>query len=105
MWPTPQDYNEAIQSPMLCFADADLCGGKVELNAIGVPKVASGTFASVYKLSQEDRAWAVRCFLQFRDDQDDRYQKISDFILFDINSSPSSYQLFRGNRVRQIRSC
>lgn len=83
MWPTPQDYNEAIQSPKLCFADSDLTKGKVETNAIGLPKAASGTFASVYKIDSCNRAWAVRCFLTFRGEQKERYESISHFVQFD----------------------
>ncbi len=82
-WPTPQDYNEAIQNPKLCFADADLCAGKVDLNAIGLPKAASGSFASVYRIVTPKGAWAIRCFLTFRKDQAERYQHVSDFVLFD----------------------
>lgn len=83
MWPTPQDYNEAVQSPKLCFADTDLIKGKVETNAIGLPKAASGTFASVYKIASGRHAWAVRCFLTFRGEQKERYESIEHFVQFD----------------------
>jgi len=83
LWPTPQDYNEAIQSPKLCFTDEDLKNGRVETNAIGLPKAASGTFASVYKVVAPGGAWAVRCFLTFRTEQKERYLSISRFVQFD----------------------
>ncbi len=82
-WPTPQDYNEAIQNPKLCFHDADLKQGTIECNALGLPKSASGAFASVFKLTTSDGPWAIRCFLRFRPEQSERYQKISQFVLFD----------------------
>jgi len=82
-WPTPQDYNEAIQNPALCFNEADLKAGKIECNALGLPKSASGAFASVFKLTTAEGPWAIRCFLRFLPEQTNRYQKISQFVLFD----------------------
>ncbi|MDZ4838086.1 MAG: hypothetical protein SGJ27_30255 [Candidatus Melainabacteria bacterium] len=82
-WPTPQDYNEAIQSPRACFSDPDLTGGTVDTNALGLPRAMTGAFASVYRINQGDKSWAVRCFLTSRLDQKDRYKHISDFVLFD----------------------
>lgn len=83
LWPTPQDYNETIQNPQICFEDSDLRQGKVETTAIGLPRSASGTFASVYKIKTPKANWAVRCFLSNRTDQEERYQQISEFVLFD----------------------
>lgn len=82
-WPTPQDYNEAIQNPRLCFHDADLKEGSIECNALGLPKSASGAFASVFKLTTSSGPYAIRCFLRFQPEQTERYQKISQFVLFD----------------------
>ncbi len=82
-WPTPQDYNEAIQNPRACFSDPDLITGTVETNALGLPRAMTGAFASVYKISNANQSWAVRCFLTSRLDQKDRYRHISDFVLFD----------------------
>jgi hypothetical protein len=80
-WPSPQDYNEAIQNPTICFADADLRQGEVELDAIGLPRPISGSFASVYKVNCGDKSWAVRCFLQEGDQQQHRYEAISHYFL------------------------
>ncbi len=82
-WPTPQAFNEAIQNPIICFADAELKAGTIETNSIGLPKVASGAFASVYKVVSPSKAWAVRCFLTLREEQRERYQHISKYILVD----------------------
>jgi len=49
-WPTPADYQDAIQNPKICFKDPTLKAGSVELTALGLPRVASGNFASVYKV-------------------------------------------------------
>jgi hypothetical protein len=44
-WPTPQEYNEAIQNPRFCFADAELRAANPETNSMGLPKARSGGFA------------------------------------------------------------
>lgn len=82
-WPTPQDYNEALQMPRACFSDPDLKHGEVETNAIGLPRSRTGAFASVYKVTTSTGAWAVRCFLSPTSDQKERYRHISEFVLFD----------------------
>jgi len=47
-WPTVDHYNDAIQSPRISFADPDLQAGEPELNALGLPRPVTGSFASVY---------------------------------------------------------
>lgn len=76
-WPSPQDYNEAVQNPHSCFSDGVLGEAQAELNFLGIPKTASGNFASVYHLIHSDLEWAVRCFLHPSADQEDRYKAIS----------------------------
>lgn len=77
-WPTPQDYQEAIQNPGTAFDDPELRTGEAERDALGLPKPRGGAFATVYKFKSGGRQWAVRCFLRQVNDQDDRYQAISD---------------------------
>ncbi len=77
-WPTPQEYNEAVQHPSFCFSDKALQASTVELNQIGLPRPMTGAFASVYKLSGGGTSWAVRCFLEFRPDLKERYYAIND---------------------------
>lgn len=76
-WPNPQEYNEAIQSPNLCFRDVHLRVATVQANSIGLPKPATGAFASVYKLSSPQKSWAVRLFHRDVPDQKARYERIS----------------------------
>lgn len=73
-WPSPQDYNEAVQNPRICFIDEELKSGEPELNPLGMPRAMSGTFASVYKIACSERNWAVRCFLNPIKDQKSRYE-------------------------------
>src|SRR5260221_2526225 len=79
-WPTPQDYNEAIQNPQGCFGDEELRAGTAELTPLGLPKPISGAFASVYQMNCASRRWAVRCFLREFSDQQARYEAISEHL-------------------------
>lgn len=82
-WPTPQEFNEALQNPRVNFADEELKGGRAELSALGLPAPITGAFASVYKMRCGSRNWAVRCFLHEIKDQEARYKQISKFVLND----------------------
>src|SRR5258706_2162546 len=79
-WPTPQDYNEAVQNPRLVFADADLQSGRPDLTPLGLPRPITGGFASVYRLQCTNATWAVRCFLRQFEDQQQRYAAISEHL-------------------------
>jgi DNA-directed RNA polymerase subunit RPC12/RpoP len=76
-WPTPQDYNEAIQNPALNFNDPELKAGTPELTPLGLPRPIAGAFANVYHMQCQGREWAVRCFLHNVSDQQERYRAIS----------------------------
>jgi hypothetical protein len=72
-WPTPQDYNEAVQNPQQNFGDDELKDGSLTLDQLGLPRPVSGNFATVYKVNCPQAAWAVRCFLHNFQDQQERY--------------------------------
>lgn len=76
-WPTPQDYNEAIQNPQSSFEDPDLRAGMPELTPLGLPRPITGNFASVYRVHCAGKDWAVRCFWREFDDLQQRYAAIS----------------------------
>ncbi len=77
-WPLSQDYNEAIQSPARNFTDADLRGGEVAVNVLGLPLPCSGNFADVYQVRGPDGArWAVKCFTREAAGLGQRYEAIS----------------------------
>lgn len=82
-WPNPQDYSESVQASAINFMDEELRNSGVAMNALGIPKVASGMFASVYQFSNAHQHWAVRCFNTKLVDQHERYKAISKFILAD----------------------
>jgi hypothetical protein len=76
-WPTPQDYNEAIQNPATSFEDDELRRGAAARNKLGIPKPITGNFATVYQVRTGPSVHAVRCFLRNVPDQRDRYELIS----------------------------
>lgn len=79
-WPSPQDYNEAVQNPEIAFNDFVLKFAAPELDRFALPKPVSGGFASVYKLTRGTESWAVRCFLCDVSDLELRYNKISQYL-------------------------
>lgn len=76
-WPTHADYQETIQNPSFCLKDPELKSSSVACNMLGLPKVMSGNFASVYELSHEDVRWAVRCFVRQVPNQHKHYALLS----------------------------
>lgn len=80
-WPSSNDYTVAIQSPQVCFRDADLKGASVEKNRLTrMPKVWTGNFAQVYELRTGANRWAVKCFTRASDNLTARYTAISSAI-------------------------
>lgn len=75
--PNPTDYQDAVQNPNLCFTDPELKVGTAVTNQMGLPRVASGNFASVYEVQNGRRHWAVRCFLRQAADQQRHYEHVS----------------------------
>jgi hypothetical protein len=79
-WPTPQEFNEALQSPRTSFLDEELKTGLVHLDNLGLPRPESGAFATVYRVNCQDADIAVKCFLGEYDAQARRYDEISKFL-------------------------
>lgn len=76
-WPSPQDYNEAVQNPAQSFDDPELQLGMPELDRFGLPRPTSGAFACVYRFKcPKGKEWAVRCFLHPVTDQSQRYAQL-----------------------------
>jgi WD40 repeat protein len=78
-WPLSHEFNEAIQSPLAVFADADLRAGETVVGATGLPLPRSGNFADVYQVRGADgREWAVKCFTRPVAGLADRYARVSE---------------------------
>jgi hypothetical protein len=100
MWPSPSDYQDAIQNPRLCFEMPELREAEAARGALGLPRVASGNFASVYELRSPRRRWAVRCFLRPVSDQERRYHAISEY----LNTHPLRWLVDFDYHPRGIRT-
>lgn len=72
-WPNHTDYQDAIQNPNICFAEPELKGGVAACDMLGLPRVMSGNFASVYEVGCGQRKWAIRCFVRPVSNQQVRY--------------------------------
>lgn len=79
-WPTHSDYQEAIQNPHLCFQAPDLKAGEVVADMLGLPRVISGNFASVYELKSSGTRQAIRCFVRQVPGQQGRYILLSKYL-------------------------
>ncbi len=80
-WPQNQDFNEAVQIPRTCFNDKTLQRAELVLKRNGLPVVASGSFADVYRLRDPatNRNWAVKCFTApVRHHHGERYRAVGD---------------------------
>lgn len=103
-WPAPQDYNEAVQNPHLCFTDAELRSATAEVNVLGLPVVVSGAFASVYKFNCGSSVRAVRCFLSPVKDREYRYQQLSDYICSDDLIYTVNFE-YQANGIQTPSTC
>lgn len=100
-WPTMADYQEAIQNPSACFGDPELKTGRPVLNILGLPKPITGAFASVYQVRCSRKQYAVRCFLRYHPDQEQRYAAISSHLQRVRLPYMASFELLKqGIRVR-----
>ncbi len=81
-WPQATDYNEALQTPALCFRDADLQQAEAAVDLFGLPRTRSGNFADVYELrdASSGQTWAVKCFTREVHGLHERYRAISDHL-------------------------
>jgi len=79
-WPTHTDYQDAIQNPQVCFQDTDLKAGTTACDMLGLPRVMSGNFASVYELTTPTGRWAIRCFVRHVMGQQGRYARLSQYL-------------------------
>lgn len=80
VWPSANEYMAAIQNPRTCFLDASLREGSPALDRLGMPLVASGNFAYVYKLQLPGSIRAIKCFRQFLGDRERRYGEIDVYL-------------------------
>lgn len=76
-YPTPSQYREAVQWPQAAFLDPELQQATPEVDALGLPRVISGAFATVFVLRARTQRWAVRCFHAPVADLEVRYRALA----------------------------
>jgi hypothetical protein len=76
-WPDLTEYHEALQFPQRSLSDPELQKAQIEKDRFGMPKPATGGNAVVYKATEGQNVWAVRCFLRPISDHAERYAAIS----------------------------
>jgi len=63
-WPASTDFSDAIQNPKVCFIHPKFSKTKIVPSKIrqGLPFSIEGSFAIVYKVSDGNQFYAVKCF-------------------------------------------
>ena len=83
-WPSPGDYNGAIQTPQAAFRDPKLRGCAVELKpskSMPLPWARTGANAIVYRLYNGSGSSAVRVFLNApKSDRQARYEMVGAYL-------------------------
>lgn len=77
VWPSRQDYREALQACDVAFSDSELKNAAAVCDNLGLPRALSGQNATVFQLRNGGRTWAVKCFAHEFADQQRRYAAVS----------------------------
>lgn len=78
-YPTPSDYQEAVQDPASAFTDPELQSAAPRENVLGLPQPITGAFAAVFPMTTDAGIrYAVKCFLSDVPNQQRRYAAISE---------------------------
>jgi len=77
-YPTPSDYQEALQVPTAALADAELQDATPRTNPLGLPQPITGAFAAVFPITTAaGRRYALKCFLKEIPEQQTRYEAVA----------------------------
>ncbi|NBB87893.1 MAG: hypothetical protein GVY12_16950, partial [Bacteroidetes bacterium] len=80
-YPTPSEYQEAVQFPADAFRDSELQQARPDENALGLPQPITGNFAAVFPMTaRTGQRWAVKCFLTDVPNQRARYRAIAEHL-------------------------
>ena len=77
-YPTPSQYQEALQVPATAFADPELQDATPRTNVLGLPQPITGAFAAVFPMERTaGPPVAAKCFLKEQPRQQARYEAIA----------------------------
>lgn len=82
-YPTIEQYLHALQAPDVTILDPLLASGRVELSPMGLPLARLGGYALTFKISANERDFALRCLLAERPTFAERIWALSDIITSD----------------------
>lgn len=78
-YPTPSDYQAALQTPGVAFTDPELQEATPRTNALGLPQPITGAFAAVFPLTTSPGGqYAAKCFVTEVPEQQARYEAVSE---------------------------
>jgi len=78
-YPTPSEYQEALQAPEVAFTEPELQSATPRTNALGLPHPITGAFAAVFPVTTDTGGrYAVKCFLNDVPDQQARYEAVAE---------------------------
>ena len=77
VYPSLDQYNDAVQHPRTAFTDPLLKSGTVDVGGLGLPLALGGGFALTYGVTSGGRKYAVRCFHKEAAHLERRYAQIS----------------------------
>ncbi len=75
-WPSRTELAEALQNPHLTLGPEALARVEVDTDVLGLPRGVAGANAVVFKVVDEGRPVALKCFTRAQPDRDRRYQAI-----------------------------
>ncbi|MFB6247800.1 MAG: hypothetical protein ABEL97_04445 [Salinibacter sp.] len=80
-YPTPSDYQEAVQMPGTAFRDPELQSATPRTNVLGLPQPITGAFAAVFPVTTDaGRRYAAKCFLKEVPEQQARYETLAEHL-------------------------
>ena len=79
-YPTPGEYQEALQFPSTAFTDPELKACEPDCNALGLPQAITGAFAAVFPVYTASGRHAVKCFLTEAPGLQARYRAIARYL-------------------------
>jgi hypothetical protein len=88
-WPQPTDYQDAVQTTAVCFADPYLRAVRIRENGMGLPLAAAGKSAVVFRADSASGDIALRCFTRAASDQQLRYQLLHEHLVL----APPAYMV------------
>ena len=80
-YPTPSEYQEAVQFPEDAFSDPELKTATPRENVLGLPQPITGAFAAVFPMTTKTGVrYAAKCFLSDVPEQQRRYEAVADHL-------------------------